>query len=838
MAERRSPLQHALAIRSRAKRLAALRALLPTLKGAERTAAGAEIRGLEEGTQRANEGKPNATTQRESTQRKATQRKTAQRKTAQRKAAQPKATQREAAQPEATQRKLGKRRPTKRQSAQPHVKKYGKPAQPKVTHGKPTKRKLAKSKPAKGKLASPQLEKRTQLRRLRNDVVVPETPLSPRFRIPRFDALDPQLGAIGFLAPREPGVRRPITGPARVWSDDARLYEDADYANEDDFAGGTPTGDTVGKFEPVVNLGFSAIETASVPLSAMQTLAAGQPYYLWLEIGTPVAGAINDLPQLPLALLPQEIDIDIVIFAPGSDGSDGFLVPKNGGRIQLAHKRSRVTHPLATPAVPSEILALRLFFPVTAPTRPGQHQLSCHLYYQGTLIQSHNIAVEITAQPERRPARAITAQMDYVLSEQLAPSSLAGYDPHTLSIAVGVDNDGSHRFVFNAATGDFARGASFDGHEIQDLIARARRAFRRVSWGSDEAWTPSAAYRYDAPTGIAQMTEDLAQLAIAGYRNYDVIVDRLGGDADALAARMRAPGVIQLALKQSVRFVLPLSLVYDHSLDADGDLSSYTLCEQFSRSTATLEQHPCFLGDCPQREARQRVVCPSGFWGFRHEIGIPPTLRASNGAPVQLPGLLACTGKPVITAAVSMDPEMRERDAHLQQLDSLLSPAQLRIARTRTDTLGFLREGGAHLLYFYCHGGVDDQTPYLQVGAPGERISKSTLRTERIQWSDPRALVFINGCHTTELEPERAIELVSGFLQTARSSGVIGTEITVFEPLATRFAELCLPGLLARQSVGAAIRHARLALLKDWNPLGLLYVPFAMATLRLTQVVA
>jgi hypothetical protein len=68
---------------------------------------------------------------------------------------------------------------------------------------------------------------------------------------------------------------------------------------------------------------------------------------------------------------------------------------------------------------------------------------------------------------------------------------------------------------------------------------------------------------------------------------------------------------------------------------------------------------------------------------------------------------------------------------------------------------------------------------------------------------------------------------------------VIGTEITVFEPLATTFAQIFLAEIIARKTVGAAMRSARLQVLQDqWNPLGLVYIPYAMATLRLSDQVS
>jgi hypothetical protein len=145
-----------------------------------------------------------------------------------------------------------------------------------------------------------------------------------------------------------------------------------------------------------------------------------------------------------------------------------------------------------------------------------------------------------------------------------------------------------------------------------------------------------------------------------------------------------------------------------------------------------------------------------------------------------------------------------------------------------------MREAGIHLLYFYCHGGVQDRVPFLKVGGPGERgITGDLLFSERIRWSSPRPLVFINGCRTTELEPETAIELVSSLVRRAQAAGVIGTEITVFEPLARDFAEAYLQRFLNGATVGEAVRGARLALLARGNPLGLAYIPFALESLQL-----
>ena len=71
------------------------------------------------------------------------------------------------------------------------------------------------------------------------------------------------------------------------------------------------------------------------------------------------------------------------------------------------------------------------------------------------------------------------------------------------------------------------------------------------------------------------------------------------------------------------------------------------------------------------------------------------------------------------------------------------------------------------------------------------------------------------------------------FVEDALAAGVIGTEITVFEPLAQRFAETFLAQFATGVPLGRAIRMARLALLAEQNPLGLVYIPHAYAGLRM-----
>jgi hypothetical protein len=151
------------------------------------------------------------------------------------------------------------------------------------------------------------------------------------------------------------------------------------------------------------------------------------------------------------------------------------------------------------------------------------------------------------------------------------------------------------------------------------------------------------------------------------------------------------------------------------------------------------------------------------------------------------------------------------------------------------------------LIYFYCHGGTygNSEAAFIQVGTGKDQtgntsnkddIVKSTLRGWSIHWdSPPHPLIIINGCETTAVDPGQIMNLVQGFVE-AHGAGVIGAEITIFEELACDFAEACLSSFMwGGISIGEAVRGARLKLLKEGNPLGLVYTPFVLPSLKLVD---
>lgn len=595
--------------------------------------------------------------------------------------------------------------------------------------------------------------------------------------------------------------------------------------------------DVLPNWHEVVNIGFSSLSQPQTPLSPMTTLSPGNKCFFWLEIGPSVAGSIEETPTgLPQGLLPEGARLQVVLYSPDKQ----ITLPDEAslGLIQLLPKggNSIYQQPASLPAqVPGELAAHRLFFPLTIPDTPGLFHLICHIYYQQILIQSRKISVEVTLEPQVKLG-ALRSQLDYNLSNTLQPSHLVQLKPHQLSIT-HQKLGGFHLFGKDGST-VFSSQAPFDAHAVQNYIDMARKAMRWATWGDGGPWRGQA-YRYEGRSDIDRLTLDLARFAQVGYRFYVELVERLDPKPEhrnRLKNLLRQPGLLQMVSHESERMLFPISIVYDATLDANLPLETYQLCPAFKealQAATPLEETPCFQGNCPNRE-QDRTICPSGFWGYRHYLGFPISVDSGRQAATAI----RYHQTPQMAMCVSTDPALRLRTAHENSLKSLWPENGWHYANSSEGAFAILRQKDMHIVYFYCHGGVKDSVPYLQVGHKSESVvTKDSLFREEIFWTQPRPLIFINGCHTAALEPETAINLVSGFVRTANAAGVIGTEITIFESLARAFSEKCLTLFLHGVPIGEAVRNSRLSLLKAYNPLGLVYIPYVIASLQLVESV-
>ena len=606
----------------------------------------------------------------------------------------------------------------------------------------------------------------------------------------------------------------------------------------------------------IVSTGFADLVNPVTPLVGSQPLAPAQDYYFWFQLGeTLQPGAIDTTAApLPIDTLPVGTQLTVVLYAfdaeleTAADGDIGQLVLQSNGMFAVV--RQPVQLP---PDVPADLSTRRLWFRIRTPATLGPARLRCSIYCQGVLLESR-VAQAVVGPVLEEQQPALRSTVDYTLTSSLDPAFLAELTPHNLSVLLNDNADGTHGLRLFGTDGAeiFNRDARLTDFQLQDLIEVARAAQRRVAWGDADAWTDAKPYRYlDGRRDLDRLANDLARMAVAGYRVYGKLIERLGGPERATLERLlRESVLVQIAMKESAGAYLPAAMMYDIHFDTGAFLISATqhhLCPAFE--AALLGDQPldacgCFHDACPTRAHSEAlradpthllselgpVVCPSGFWGFRHKLGLPLSVGDFGDTPLTI----GYTNTPVVTAGIWAS--FQEWPKHEVQLRA--GGRQLDVGKSRADVLRLLRASSPHIVYFYCHGGfAGDGSPCLFVGGPADAgITPDNLEANGIQWQKPQPLVFINGCNTTSLEPKAAFDFVSSFVQEVHAAGVIGTEITVFEPLARSFAEAALERFLGGVPIGEAVRQARLTLLKNGNPLGLVYVPFVIGSLRMIAV--
>ncbi len=675
---------------------------------------------------------------------------------------------------------------------------------------------------------------------------------------------------VSVFGPRDP-EGKPVKKKGGVAASMIRVPKTAAFDNQaEETSRGTE------ERSDIVNLGFSHADSANKTLQPDEPLQCGHSYYFWLNIGRARQDAIGAPTPIDLDKLPEEAVLTIAIFSfekeleidPRHDV--GELKIQQNGAVKVLLKPTGRKSIRLSPDAPQDFLKDFLLFPVSAPEKEGMYRLRCNIYCSQVLVQSYVVSanVKTSAAPV---AEACSKKLDYVLSQSLRAGHLASLtsEPHLLSLMVNNNGDGTQSFRFFGGDGTerYKDDAQVDGQQLAGFLLQARRAMHKVSWGDENEWDPDKNFDYRYKTQAfdsKKLAKDLAYLARAGWRIYTGFISHLAKPEDELKALLANPGLVQIALKLSPRAVVPAAVIYDYAWrpeNFDFEQTQFELCPTFSAAIdkarqggPLLEDCDCFKGGCALSamiaaiqdpdsdktlEDLPPMVCPSGFWGYRHSLGLPLTLDGTNK---DIPPVIELKDDLQVIACVSTDPNFVERDPHLGRLKALKNALKFERDEGYKAIVKRLKKTVPHLLYFYCHGGIRANTnlPYLEIGA-SDKFGPEALIGERISWKGPNPLVFINGCHTTSLNPEITLDFVSSFVQQNGAAGVIGTEITIFEPLAAKFAEECLSRFIGAaphnesMPLGRAVRGARLELLKQGNPLGLVYIPYAVSTLRLQE---
>jgi len=602
----------------------------------------------------------------------------------------------------------------------------------------------------------------------------------------------------------ESGGLLPLSDTLDAYASASLSTAKIDQRRQSSSGGGEP--EIEGAEPRVVNVAF--IGSGGV-VPANSTLQSAARYNVRVHVGRHLAESIVRNP----AEVPEQL-LKPFLRAEGLP----LRVVISSREFELLDRELILTLP---PSGPSEMYRFR----VRAPGTPGTAQLRIAIYYETNLLQSIRITASITEAAHFDP-EGNTAEVEYCICGTMRDIEM--YPPRTLNLLMNGSGDGTHTFAV-VGTGIREDLTLMEG-EIKASLSAARSTLLDICAVIDKNGKPS--YRYDGATNQGtprQFVDDVKRLAYAGRDLYvDIVTNKDRPFAATLRAALVRKSEIQISSTKSAKYVFPWALVYDKRLVTG---PGNEVCSRFVddlRQGTPLDSQPCLAGSCPNVDDTN-VICPAGFWGYRHVLEQPPSIAGDKATPGRdLPMHMDLNGAPRVFMGTSL--ALAFEDAHYRQLAGIV-PYQVTRARAKSDILsGMGKAPSPNLIYFYCHGGKQDGRPFLGVGKD-ETLLVGDLVGQDLAWQDTHPLVFINGCGTVEISPDDLLTFVGTFVW-CDAAGVIGTEILIPESLATEFAVRFFKAMLQpKASVGETIRQERLALLGKYNLLGLAYTPYCHSTL-------
>lgn len=461
----------------------------------------------------------------------------------------------------------------------------------------------------------------------------------------------------------------------------------------------------------------------------------------------------------------------------------------------------------------SNVIELKMAF-----ARAGQHFVDVDLYFHNHLLHSKTLAcyaVESEGQVAETP---ITTKVTFLRERAFTPREL---------------DDKVVRLTLRYAPPTPERGPSFtvlqpdqtaeeaptfftdlDPLKLKQFAEAARRWLGEVAstnqHGGAGQWNAFATHL----THLARIGRDFYHAAFPG---------RKGREALAALHDARRDTVIQVA-PIAANASVPWGVVYDRPLD----VAKY-VCDKFA-------EHG--LHDCPYGDD---VVCPTGFWGYRHIIEqIPcwaddPLLQPITERPDRVPRLQRFIHNPPGALTYCLDAYpfgtvVSQHRAYMERLAGSKGMA-LRLGQSVDEVKQQFLQGGIHLVHFFVHGHEQDGSHVLII-QDGDFLEPGRIAAWEAQLWDEAPLVLLSGCGTSSYTPEDFSSLIVALLRSG-VAGVLGTEVTIYTSAALEYANQFFDYILHGTTAGHAMRDITRRLMVQYNPYGLVYTLFAASGIRL-----
>lgn len=489
-------------------------------------------------------------------------------------------------------------------------------------------------------------------------------------------------------------------------------------------------------------------------------------------------------------------------------------------------------------------------FPFTMRSGRPKVVLRAGTYSGANLLQLHVVVADVAtpgpaarAEPGGdRPRQR--AEVAYSLHPRLTtPDALPERDV-SIAECVPAGPRETHRLIVHDRSGETLSFGLAEG-QVRTAVLTARQALRDAHFVEKDDRRLSLLDQRNSKSR-EPFLEDLQTVADVGWLLWTAIFADQIDAFRRIEATLASPQRLQICRTGAAELAFPWSMIYDIPLV--GGAAERRLCPILDTWDWDGPIPATVDGGCPYADRhRANVLCPYGFWGFRHTIEHPPSVPAGGRLSLEIP-LLSDPARAVAGFSPLLDPTLTER--HVDRLTRALGK---RLTVAPCYTTSALRDALATselpIAYLYCHGirsplSVTGSTaiPHLVLDDGGTLRPQDLVGLRMGAWSDDhwrvvRPLVFINGCHTAELTPEDLLSFVTAFVDVG-AAGLVGTEITMHQSLAAEAAELFFAEFAAGADVGSAIRTLRWRLLAKGNLLGLAYTPYCSSSLSLRSLVS
>jgi hypothetical protein len=408
-----------------------------------------------------------------------------------------------------------------------------------------------------------------------------------------------------------------------------------------------------------------------------------------------------------------------------------------------------------------------------------------------------------------------------------------------------------------------------DDRTLPDKVRAAREALDRASRrGTTYRYTHGDLPNHGNPDELLDLLRDIAE---AGFNIFNTVVRNPIDQQRVALLVSRGRGIHAAHVDASS--VIPWSLVYDRAVSrttkwyenpADPSAPIYQVASAICpvglpTANGTMGNDVCGSANClldpAANEQRKRsgdafyledtVICPRRFWGFATPIEVPAQqVKSVTGSVPQIKTTIKA--EQPMTVVGGFNPNLAFAGPHANELKTSVFRTQATLVQPAAQGPEPFRQLLLHhepdIVYFFCHAlaSLGTKGPCLDFGRGFDGVIDDVLEARQFAgraWTHA-PLVFINGCSTAGFSPYAPSEFIKQFIQGRGASAVIGTEVTVWEVLATEVARTFLQGFLDGKSAGEALLLARRSLLGMANPLGLVYTLYGSADLRLANPAA